>query len=62
MRSVSKRSASDVLNDTQSCLASAGFIVEEVLEREPYPPEVEHQSRRAYLVARKPSASAPGNR
>ena len=37
-------------------LASAGFNVEEILERDPYPPDVEHQSRRAYLIARKPSA------
>jgi SAM-dependent methyltransferase len=31
---------------------AAGFAVEEVAEREPYP-EVEYQSRRAYLFARK---------
>jgi SAM-dependent methyltransferase len=35
-------------------LEAAGFIVEETIERDPYPPEVEHQSRRAYLFARKP--------
>ena len=35
-------------------LEAAGYTVEEVLEREPYAPEVEHQSRRAYVVARKP--------
>jgi SAM-dependent methyltransferase len=34
-------------------LESAGFLVEEVIEREPYP-GVEHQSRRAYIFARKP--------
>ncbi|MFI5458176.1 MAG: class I SAM-dependent methyltransferase [Isosphaerales bacterium] len=34
-------------------LESAGFTVEEIIEREPYP-VVEHQSRRAYLFARKP--------
>jgi len=34
-------------------LESAGFTVEEIIEREPYP-EVEHQSRRAYLFAKKP--------
>ena len=33
-------------------LRSAGFLIEESLERPPYP-EVEHQSRRAYLLARK---------
>ena len=33
-------------------LREAGFTVEELIEREPYP-EVEHQSRRAYIFARK---------
>ena len=35
-------------------LEAAGFVVEEIIEREPYAPEVEHQSRRAYVLARKP--------
>jgi ubiquinone/menaquinone biosynthesis C-methylase UbiE len=35
-------------------LEAAGLVVEEVIEREPYAPEVEHQSRRAYIFARKP--------
>jgi SAM-dependent methyltransferase len=34
-------------------LKSADFGIEEIIEREPYP-EVEHQSRRAYIFARKP--------
>jgi SAM-dependent methyltransferase len=34
-------------------LRAAGFEVEETIEREPYP-DVEHQSRRAYVFARKP--------
>jgi SAM-dependent methyltransferase len=34
-------------------LKSAGFVVEETIERDPYPPELEHQSRRAYILARK---------
>ena len=34
-------------------LRAAGFEVEEVVEREPYP-DVEHQSRRCYVFARKP--------
>ncbi len=34
-------------------LKSADFEIEEIIEREPYP-EVEHQSRRAYIFARKP--------
>jgi SAM-dependent methyltransferase len=32
----------------------AHFVVEEILERDPYAPEVEYQSRRAYIFARKP--------
>jgi SAM-dependent methyltransferase len=32
-------------------LQAAGFLVEEVLERDPYAPEVEYQSRRGYIVA-----------
>jgi ubiquinone/menaquinone biosynthesis C-methylase UbiE len=36
-------------------LESAGLEVEEVIEREQYAPEVEHQSRRAYIFARKPA-------
>jgi ubiquinone/menaquinone biosynthesis C-methylase UbiE len=35
-------------------LEAAGLSVEEVIEREPYGPEVEYQSRRAYVFARKP--------
>lgn len=38
-------------------LKSAGFEIEEIIERDPYP-EVEHQSRRAYIFARKPTAEA----
>ena len=34
-------------------LRTAGFEVEEVIEREPYP-ELEHPSRRAYVIAIKP--------
>jgi hypothetical protein len=35
-------------------LTNAGLTVEEALERDPYPPKVEYQSRRAYVFARKP--------
>ena len=35
-------------------LKTAGFELDEVIERDPYPPEVEYQSRRAYIFARKP--------
>jgi SAM-dependent methyltransferase len=34
-------------------LKSAGFHIKELLEREPYAPEVEYQSRRAYILAEK---------
>ena len=33
----------------------AGFEIEETVEREPYAPEVEYQSRRAYIFAHKPT-------
>lgn len=36
-------------------LDSAGFDIEELVERDPYP-DVEYQSRRAYIVARKRNA------
>lgn len=39
--------------DIEAALRSAGFEIEEVQIREPYP-EVEHPSRRAYIFARKP--------
>jgi SAM-dependent methyltransferase len=34
-------------------LPAAGFKVEEALERDPYAPEVEYQSRRGYVLAQK---------
>ena len=37
-------------------LEAAGLVVEEIIEREPYAPEVEYQSRRAYIFARKPDS------
>jgi SAM-dependent methyltransferase len=36
-------------------LEAASLQIEEIVEREPYAPEVEHQSRRAYIFARKPA-------
>jgi ubiquinone/menaquinone biosynthesis C-methylase UbiE len=39
-------------------LAAAGFEVERSSERDPYPPEVEHQSRRGYIVARAAATDA----
>ena len=38
-------------------LREAGFDIEEIIEREPYP-DVEHQSRRAYIFARRPKTNA----
>jgi SAM-dependent methyltransferase len=38
--------------EMQGFLDSAGFLVGEVVEREPYP-DVEHDSRRAYILAEK---------
>jgi hypothetical protein len=35
-----------------------GLVIEEIIEREPYAPEVEYQSRRAYILARKPPSLA----
>jgi SAM-dependent methyltransferase len=36
----------------------AGLRIEEVIERGPYAPEVEYQSRRAYIFARKPDSTS----
>lgn len=41
--------------ETKSQLLRAGFDLEEVIERDPYP-EAEYQSRRAYIFARNPGA------
>jgi len=37
----------------QRLLTDAGFAIEDVVERDPYAPDVEFQSRRAYVFARK---------
>ena len=39
-------------------LETAGLGIEEIIERGPYAPEVEYQSRRAYIFARKPGSLA----
>jgi SAM-dependent methyltransferase len=44
------------VEQVNSALRAAGFEIEEVIEREPYAPEIEYQSRRAYIFARKPLA------
>jgi hypothetical protein len=38
-------------------LETAGLAIEEIIERDPYAPEVEYQSRRAYIFARKPAGA-----
>ena len=37
-------------------IRNAGFEIEEIIEREPYAEDVEYQSRRAYVFAKKPMA------
>jgi SAM-dependent methyltransferase len=44
-------------DEVAGCLRAAGFEIEEIIEREPYP-DVEHQSRRAYIFARRPKTNA----
>jgi SAM-dependent methyltransferase len=39
-------------DEVERYLTAAGFEVERSTERDPYPPEVEHQSRRGYILAR----------
>ncbi|MGH9605259.1 MAG: class I SAM-dependent DNA methyltransferase [Terracidiphilus sp.] len=43
----------------RTLLVQAGFEIEEVVERGPYAPEVEFQSNRSYIFARKPGQT-PG--
>jgi len=38
-------------------LEAAGLAIEEVIERDPYLPDIEYESRRAYIFARKPGVS-----
>ena len=40
-------------DEVRRYLEEAGFTVVDVIEREPYAPDVEYQSRRAYIFARK---------
>jgi SAM-dependent methyltransferase len=42
--------------EIQAYVQAAGFQIEELIERPPYP-DVEHQSHRAYLLARKPGTT-----
>jgi ubiquinone/menaquinone biosynthesis C-methylase UbiE len=38
----------------RSKLETAGLVVVDLIERGPYAPEIEHQSHRAYVFAKKP--------
>jgi ubiquinone/menaquinone biosynthesis C-methylase UbiE len=40
--------------EMQAYLQAAGFLIEDLIERPPYP-DVEHQSHRAYILTRKPA-------
>ena len=40
--------------EIETLLRNAGFTIEMSLVRQPYAPDVEHQSQRAYIFARKP--------
>ena len=40
--------------EVERFLTDAGFSILDSLERDPYPPEVEYQSRRGYILAQKP--------
>jgi ubiquinone/menaquinone biosynthesis C-methylase UbiE len=42
-------------SEIRQYLEAAELVVEEMIERDPYAPEVEYQSRRAYIFARKPA-------
>jgi ubiquinone/menaquinone biosynthesis C-methylase UbiE len=42
----------------RNSMEEGGLAVEEIIERDPYGPEVEYQSRRAYIFARKPDRLA----
>ncbi len=39
--------------EVTDCLRQTGFQIETAMERDPYPADVEYQSRRSYILARK---------
>jgi SAM-dependent methyltransferase len=41
--------------EIEALLRAAGFTIEMSLTRQPYAPAIEHQSQRAYILARKPT-------
>jgi SAM-dependent methyltransferase len=42
-------------DEIEGYLRGAGFEIEDIIERDPYP-NVEHESRRSYIFARRPKA------
>ncbi len=44
------------LSSIRRYIEAAGLVIEKIVEREPYAPEVEYQSRRAYIFARRPGS------
>ena len=48
--------------EVERYLGLVGFAIDDSLERDPYAPEVEYQSRRAYIRARKPALHNSGSR
>ena len=48
--------------EVERYLNLVGFSIEDSLERDPYTPEVEYQSRRAYIRVRKPALHNSGSR
>jgi ubiquinone/menaquinone biosynthesis C-methylase UbiE len=50
------------LSTIRQYIEVTGLMIEQIIEREPYAPEVEYQSRRAYILARKPRSLANGGR
>ena len=46
------------VSTVRGSIERAGFEIEEIIERDPYAPEVEYQSRRAYIFAQKPATTS----
>lgn len=47
------------VNTIAGYIRDAGFTIDDIVEREPYSPDVEFQSRRAYIFAHKPRTKTP---
>jgi SAM-dependent methyltransferase len=59
-RSVCFHASFFAVEEMSGCLAEAGFLVEEILQRAPY--EFEYPSQRAYILVRKPGDLPLNNR